>query len=259
MNWNDLIIIYLACGAPFAVYYFLQNRNLPDQNLLWPKTILRFVFWIPFGFLLVARRYLFTKLYTNVFDVGSILDAKKVAHIVTIQKNFEKTLLEGHSKLSIYEFREIFERYTGLTLELQNDSQEISEREQEIFRVTNHGNKKLAGICLHRRNRQRLIFHQNLARRDFFELFEDLVKRAARRKTLFDEAAKLFFILRDFESQKTLEILLSETLQTQEKSTVKNLEKELWNSEKQKPLPANQITATNLQVIPAAANLSRKD
>ena len=54
MNWNDLIIIYLACGAPFAVYYYLQNRNLNEKNYLYLKTLFRFLVWIPDAFRLVA-------------------------------------------------------------------------------------------------------------------------------------------------------------------------------------------------------------
>lgn len=258
MNLNDLIIIYLACGAPFAVYYFLQNRNFQETKILWLKTLFRFVFWIPFAFRLVARRHLFTNLYSNEFDRKSNSDAKKEAEIFSIQKQFENNLRDNHPKLSIFEFRETFERYTGLTLELQNGSEEIAAREKEIFRVTNHQNKKLAEICLHRRNRQRLIFHQNLARRDFFEVLGQLTKTTVEKQSLYEKAFKLVSLLNDSEAQKTLEELNKQSLQTQEKTNVRNLEKELWNSEKPQPTPASQISA-NMQALTATANLSPKD
>ncbi|HVE59463.1 MAG TPA: hypothetical protein VNB22_21815 [Pyrinomonadaceae bacterium] len=163
-------------------------------------------------------------------------------------------------KLSIYEFREIFDRYSGLSLEIESENEEFSQPETEIFRITNHTNKKLGEICLHRRNRKRLTFHQKLARRDFFEILGKFVERTNEPQNLFDKVSKLAVLLNDCEAQKLLENISKESLQTREKQNVRNLENELWNSEKHKPLTENKIS-TNLQVLTAtaAANLSNKD
>lgn len=259
MNLRDLLIIYLACGAPFGVYYFLQNRNHLETKILWLKSLIRFVFWIPFAIQLVARKSLFTNLYANGFDRSSNSDAKKEFEIEEIKKFFENVLSINDFKLSLYEFREIFDRYIGLSLEIQSENEEFSQSETEIFRITNHTNKKLAEICLHRRNRKRLNFHQKLARRDFFEILGKFVDQAAEPQNLFDHVSKLAALLNDFEAQKLIENISKESLQTQEKQNVRNLEKELWNSEKHKPLTENKIS-TNLQVLTArAANSSNKD
>jgi hypothetical protein len=259
MILRDLIIIYLACGAPFGVYYFLQQRNLRETNYLWLKSLIRFVCWIPFACRMVARKSLFTNLYNNTFDKHSISDAKKEVEIAAIQKCFENTLREYGINLSIYEFREIFERYVGLTLEIKSETTENTVQEKEIFRITNHNNKKLAEICLHRRNRKRLFFHQNLARRDFFEVLEQLREVSETiPQSFFKEAAKLVNLLDDSEARNLLEKLSKNTLQTRKASNVSNLENELWNSGKQKPLQ-DKIISTNMQVLTATAQLSPKD
>lgn len=261
MNLRDLFIIYLACGAPFGVYYFLQNRNHLETKILWLKSLLRFVIWIPFAIRMVARKSLFTNLYANRFDKTSDSDAKKEIEIEEIKKYFENAFSEKGISSSIYEFREIFDRYVGLSMEIQSENEELSPSETEIFRITNHTNKKLAEICLHRRNRKRLSFHQKLARRDFFEIFKRIFDNSPAAQSLFNNVLKLVALLNDFEAQKLIENISKESLQTQEKQNVINLEKELWNSEKHKPLTENKIS-TNLQVLTtatAAANLSNKD
>lgn len=260
MNLRDLFIIYLACGAPFGVYYFLQNRNHLETKILWLKSLIRFVFWIPFAIRLVARKSLFTNLYANRFDKSLNSDAKKEFEIEEIKKFFENVLSTKDLKISLYEFREIFDRYAGLSLEIQSENEEFSQSETEIFRITNHTNKKLAEICLHRRNRKRLNFHQKLARRDFFEILSKFVDRTNEPQSLFDNVSKLATLLNDFEALKLIENYSKESEQTQQKQNVRNLEKELWNSEKHKPLTENKIS-TNLQVLTAAtaANSSNKD
>ncbi len=258
MNFRDFIIIYLACGAPFGVYYFIQNRKQTETKFLLLKSLIRFVFWIPFAIKLVARKSLFTKLYKNGFDNGLNLDANQEAEIDEIKKFFENNIFEMKFLLSIYEFREIFERYIGLTLEIQNNLQGILLPEQEIFRISNHNNKKLDAICLNRRNRKRLSFHQKLARSDFFEVLGQLIRTAEEPHSLFYTASKLFKLLKDIEAQDKLEKLSKEFLQTQEITTVNNLEIEPWKSENQKPIPANRIS-TNLQIMSATAKLSNKD
>jgi hypothetical protein len=259
MNLRDFFIIYLACGAPFGVYYFLQNRNRLETKILWLKSLIRFVFWIPLALQMVARKSLFTNLYSNNFDKTSNLDAKKEFKIDEIKKSLENFLTEAKIKFSIFEFREIFDRYVGLTEEINNEAAETSPPEKEVFRITNHTNKNLAEICLHRRNRNRLSFHQKLARRDFFEAIGKFTGKIAAPQNLFNKISELADMLNDSEAQILLEKLSKESLQTEEKLNVRNLENELWNSEKHKPHQDSK-TSTNMQALTATANLSpRKD
>ncbi len=259
MNLRDLFIIYLACGAPFGVYYFLQNRHASEPKLLFFKSLLRFVFWIPFAFQMVARTSFLTNLYNNSFDKSAEADAKKELAIEEIRKFFENNFTLHEFSFSIFEFREIFERYVGLSLEALAENEEISPAETEIFRITNHSNKKLAEICLNRRNRKRLSFHQKLARRDFFEILDKFIERSDNRHNLFESVAKLAALLGDVEAQKLTGELSKESLQTEALRNVKNTGDESWSTDKHKPLTDNKIS-TNLQVLTTAtANLSNKD
>jgi hypothetical protein len=258
MNLSELLIIYLACGAPFGVYHFLQNRNRTETKLLWLKSLFRFVFWIPFALQMVARTSFLTNLYNNSFDKAPESDAKKELAIEEIKKIFEKIVSQKAFSFSIYDFREIFDRYVGLSLEVQAENKEISPAETEIFRITNHSNKKLAEICLNRRNRKRLTFHQKLARRNFFEILNKFVEKSDNQQNLFEYVSKLAALLNDFEAQKTIENLSEKSLQTGAPQNVKNTGEEIWKSDQHKPLTDTKIS-TNLQVLTATANLSNKD
>lgn len=258
MNLRDLLIMYLACGAPFGVYYFLQNRNRTETKFLWLKSFLRFVNWIPFAIRLVARTSFLTNLYNVGFDKMSESDSKIELEIEEIKKNFESNFLNKNFPFSIFEFREIFDRYVGLSIEVRENIKEISPAETEIFRITNHNNKNLAEICLNRRNRKQLSFHQKLAGRDFFEIFRKLFDKSFDSPMLIKQAIRLADLLNDFEARKLFENLSNESLQTKVKPTVKNPEDEIWKSEKHKPLTDTKIS-TNLQALTARANLSNKD
>jgi hypothetical protein len=258
MNWNDLIIIYLSCGAPFAVYYFLQNRNLNDNRIFYLKLLFRFLFWIPEAFRLVARRRLLTKFYNFEFDAGAESDAELEKEIYAIQKHFEFSLSKFKSEVSIYTFREVFERYTGLTREIMSSSVNRIPSGTEIFSISGHENRKLGEICLDRRNRRKLVFHQRQARLDFFRILDRLLAPPTENRTVAARAAKLFSLLHDFEANKMLSDLSNQGLQTEKQSSVSQTETDLWNAEKQKPSPANQLS-TNLQPLTATMNLSGKD
>ena len=259
MNLRDILIIYLACGAPFGVYYFLQNRNRTDITMLWLKSLLRFVVWIPFALRIVARNSFLTKLYNHGFDKRTETDLKIELEIEEIKKNFEQAISRDALPFSIYEFREAFDRYVGLSAEVRADDTEIAPAETELFRITNHGNKKLAEICLNRRNRKRLSFHQKMARRDFFEICRKLFEASAAPTALLAGAVRLSALLDDFEARRMFENLSHEYPQFHEKENVRNPENEIWSSEKHK-LPTDNKISTNLQTLTAAAaNLSKKD
>jgi hypothetical protein len=184
MSLIDFTILYFACGSPFAVYYFLQNHD-------WLKSIIIWMLWIPYSFLLLQRKVT-SKLN---FDKNIASDSE----IEVIQKEIEQIVFENNTKLSIFEFREIFERYVGLTLSKKQN--QIGENETEIFRVAKRENIKLGAICLHRRNQFKLKYHQTLARRDFLKIINELNSKKLQLSSL-----KLFRILADDEAEKTLNV-----------------------------------------------------
>ena len=188
MSLIDFTILYFACGSPFAVYYFLQNHD-------WLKSIIIWMLWIPYSFRLLQRKVT-SKLN---FDKNIASDSE----IEIIQKEIEQIVFENDTKLSIFEFREIFERYVGLTLSKKQN--QIGENETDIFRVAKHENVKLGAICLHRRNQFKLKYHQTLARRDFLKVINELNSKKLQLSSL-----KLFRILEDNEAEKTLNVNKSE-------------------------------------------------
>jgi hypothetical protein len=207
---------------------------------------------------MVARTSFLTNLYNYGFDKSPESDAKKEIEIEEIKKGFENIFAKKTFSFSIYEFREIFDRYVGLSVEVQAETGEIQPAETEIFRVTNHNNKKLAEICLNRRNRKRLTFHQKLARRDFFEILYKLIEHSEQPQNLFDKASRLAALVKDSEALKTIENQSQESLQTGRPQDVRNSGEEIWKSDKHKPQTDNKIS-TNLQALTATANLSNKD
>ncbi len=226
MNQTDFLIIYLACGAPFGVYYFLQNRR-KNTSLFWLKTIFTFVVWLPFGVRLFRKKV--------TFDRSQSLMVNKEKSLNSIQKQIETILLETNLQISIYNFREIFERYIGLTLANSGESKNTIETEKEIFRISKSSNTELAAICYHRRNRKRLFFHHTLARQDFLNIIAKIAELNSARNKFGSLAVEFVKILDDTKAQKTLEKMFAETSQTDKQFAVQNSEKDLWKSERRNP------------------------
>lgn len=256
MNPTDFFIVYLACGAPFGVYYFLKNRTQPDLKLLWLKTFLNFLFWIPAAFLLVRQINLLKILSTN-FDKTAAAEASREKDINFVQKEIEKILLKTDLPISIYEFRETVERYIGLTLAEFGGNKIVAEHEREIFRIAPTKNIELGSLCLNRRNRKRLLFHQTEARQDFLYLIRLILKDSFEKVELRRWSLELARLADDLEANITLGKIFAVSLQTGEHPSVKNLEKDLWKPEIHKPLPAKPIS--HLQAMNATVNLRRKD
>jgi hypothetical protein len=190
MSLIDFTILYFACGSPFAVYHFLQNRN-------WLKSVIIWMLWIPYSFRLLQRKVT-SKLN---FDKNIVSDSE----IEVIQKEIEQILFENDTKLSLFEFREVFERYVGLTLTKKQKNNHIGENETDIFLIAKHENVKLGAICLNRRNQFKLTYHQTLARRDFLKVINELNSKKLQLSSL-----KLFRILEDDEAKKSLNVNKSE-------------------------------------------------
>ena len=259
MNQSDLTIIYLACGAPFGVYYFLQNRRLKQKKIFWTYTTFAFILWFPFAVYL-----LWNKLSV---DRSQLLTVNEERSIFSIKKQIEAILPHTNSQISIYNLRETFERYVGLTRAIYAENNKSTDAEKEIFRISVNSNVELAATCQHRRNRKRLFFHQTLARQDFLQTIAELSELNSNKKKLGKLSLEFVKLLKDFEAQEKLEKIFTNASQFEEKfannsqtnknSAVKYLEKDLWNSEIQKPPPVNPIS-TRLQTM-SATNSPGKD
>ncbi|MGI8789228.1 MAG: hypothetical protein ACR2HG_15925 [Pyrinomonadaceae bacterium] len=258
MSLNDFLIVYLACGAPFGVYYFTHQRAANSSIRLASKALLVFIFWLPFAVIVICRSKIFIKnIHSNLAKL-SASESEIKRDIFLVQKEIEKSLPEESSAVSLFELRETIERYIGLTLAVQTETAESAEQEQELFRISGREKTKLAAICLKRRNQKRLAFHQIAARRDFTQLIERLLDSGSEQKKLERFSIKLAKILNDCAARNNLQEMFAARLQTGDLQSVEQMEKDLWKPEIHKPSPVQSIS-TRLQTMTATANSRGKD
>lgn len=250
MNVTDILIIYLALGAPLGVYYFLQNRRQNNSVVFWLKTFIYFLFWLPLSLLFLRKN--------KVLQTSQIIKLSKEKKILLAQKQIESVLQASDLTVSIYEFREIFDRYLGLTLAVQEKMPSPPTAEKEIFRLSAHERVDLGAICLQRRNRRQVFYHHTLARKDFLQLIEKSIEFALDGNFLGKLTVEFAKLLNDAEAQIALEQLFADISQTGRGFAVKKPEKDLWNPNTQLPLSANTIP-TRLSHLTATANLPIKD
>src|SRR5258706_12375398 len=103
MNLNDLIIIYLACGAPFGVYQ-ITKRQQDRSTKSWIVILASLLFWPVFVVALLVDRF--------VFD-GHRAEAATNARIESIRTEIERVAFSAGATALLFEFREAFYRFTG--------------------------------------------------------------------------------------------------------------------------------------------------
>jgi len=258
MNAVDFIIIYLACGAPFGVYFYFQNHSRNQPKTRWLKTVSAFVFWIPFALFIICKSKSIKNLFTPDFNKKFSGNLKIERNLYSVQKTIEKILLESRSEILLFEFRQTIERYAGLTLLIQNAAAKIPGQEKEIFRVVETKNIETAALCLQRRNRKRLAFHQTKARQDFLHLIRDLSASVSDTTKFENSVGEFVNLLDDSTAQKSLEKLFAVSLQTDNPQSVRQLEKVLWKTETLKPLITKPISV-RLQITNSTTNLHSED
>jgi hypothetical protein len=260
VNIFDAIIIYLACGAPFGVYYFLHHRDKLMAGNLTLKALVEWVIWPASAVKMIGRSRLFSGRYKTNFDPLPELDAGKDEKVCEIQKSLEQIFFEGlaPAEISIYAFREVFDRYAGLSLALRGGGDLSGVPHAEIFRAADHGNVELASICLNRRNRSLLVIHQTHAREDFIETLDRLAGSPSERTDTWILVNELAVVLNDIEAIGAIDKIFTGTPQTRRAGRVKERGEVLWKPGKLKQLPTDQA-ALNLQPLPARMKLAKED
>lgn len=257
MNSADFIIIYLACGAPFGVYY-LQNHSNRSSNHFWFKTFSAFVLWLPLAIYFFYKSRISVKVSDFSLNNAAFAEVQIEEKLYLTQREIEKSIFDSKSKISLFEFRQTTERYAGLAILQQIDTEEISEKEREIFRITATKNIDTAAICLRRRNRKMLTFHQTIARQDFLKIIENLFNSISNTKQFEISAIEFVSLLNDSTALENLKKLFAEDLQTETPQRVKQLEKVLWKTEIPEPLITKPIT-TRLPMTSVTMSLHSKD
>src|SRR5690349_17091251 len=118
MNLSDIIIVYLAFGAPVAAYKYLQDRNV-ERRIRIVTSLIVWLFWIPAAVRL-GYRY-FTNAYSDhAFVSQKILDSAD-GELTALCEATKASLLTSGCALSMHDVRETLERYVGLTVSLKGD------------------------------------------------------------------------------------------------------------------------------------------
>lgn len=237
MNRIDFLIIYFSCGAPFAVYYFLHHKAESKTPIFWLFNALVWIFWLPFAFFLLFKN---RRSLSDLNFLKTVEVSESELKTYLLQKHIEKILLESELKISIFDFREIAERYAGLTAATQSEPDK--DWGKEIFQVASVEKNDLGKICLQRRNRKRLAFHQTEARRDFLQIIEQLTDSISDTEELKRSSLELVGLLNDFEARETLEKMFAKNLQTGKLQNVEYSEIDLWNPQERKPLRTETIS-----------------
>ncbi|HKX84967.1 MAG TPA: hypothetical protein VJL58_12150 [Pyrinomonadaceae bacterium] len=150
MGFFDLIIVYLAFGAPFAVSDYLQRNDLI-------RAFVVFIFWPAAAWRSVRKR---------------ISPPEAVAFDERSARIFEKLQREIDGRTNHVVFRDAFDRYVGLSNEIRREESPLETKSAELLRISGSENTAAAAAALSRRNAVRLRRHHNDARERFLELIE---------------------------------------------------------------------------------------
>ncbi len=156
MTILDFIVIYLACGSPFAVHRLVVKTMVPSIQLF-ASASLRLIVWPVFA----------------LWALKSIIQGTRISRDL-LTTDTERQLLEIRTKMEgilstadrggpSFEFREIFDRYTGLA---GATSEHMASPAYEIYEIANHPNPEAANACLTRKNRSLIDLHMGRARTD---------------------------------------------------------------------------------------------
>lgn len=257
MTYYEFLIVYLACGAPFAVYFYLQNRDRLETGQFWLKTILAFIFWIPISIQLFQNYFKSKKFSRIQFDSAGGSDSIE-SELFSLQRNLESLILKSKFELSLFEIREIFDRYVGLTIELSDANQQTAIPENEIFTITKVQNPEIASLCNQRRNLKRLSFHHKLASNDFSDLIAELHRQKKFSQEMCSLLLEFVLLVNDTEMQVEIEKLFTQIKQTSEDKFVNETEGKIWIPDQPRQLQTNPVTMS-FQGMKVSKTLSSND
>lgn len=274
MSALEIFIVYLSCGAPFGVHFYFQNRGRQRPAIVFLKSFLTVVVWIPYAVRLLNAN-ITKKIFINNFDKKQDSDSRRLERLDEIEKRLVRIFTQAGAGLSVFEIREVVERYAGLSLALNKEENyaaaadgvggdnDSGESESEFLIASNHQNVRLGTKCLLRRNRLRLEFHQTLARNDFLKLMSAFPP--AEMKKLSPTVGEFVTLLNDAEGFEAIENLCARASQIeQDRSVTKTETAAVWKFREHKPLTEKIISAhltphRKPETLTATANSSSRD
>ena len=156
MSLFDLFIIYFAAGAPFGVYRATTLKRAVTANVVL-GLLFQIVLW---------------PVFTIRMLVGDGKRSEAGNELDRLKSEIENLAFTESSASAIFDFREIFARYTGLS---QAANTEVAPGQiSDIFEIGKAENPQLATAILARRNREKVTFHQMTARNEFVDMISGL-------------------------------------------------------------------------------------
>lgn len=225
MTFSDAIIIYLAIGSPIAVYHFLRSGKDPSFSTLALAIPLLFL-WPIYTIWLIRLPNTsgrFRKVYSPDY---AGLDARTSKRVDAIRVGMEEILNTRLPGRSPFDFREVFERYVGLSS--MGPLNPVDARTPFAGLTSSaRADEELNAICLNRRNERHLEFHQIRARNDFMMLVETISEQGFPDGKFFGLATELASLIADREMIEYLAVINE---QSRPRSIVTDLENEVWTS-----------------------------
>jgi hypothetical protein len=198
MALTELIIIYLACGCPVGVYYVTRGGRGNSLSDL-AAVAAHFAFWPIFAAALCMAWF-----SGSNEAAASDLDSA----VGSIRNRIESIAYDNRSTPAVFEFREVFARFTGLTMALKfNEKGMLPEGVRGLL---DRENVLAASACLDRRNRQRIVFHQVQSRNEFVSLISGIAQSHPNGDQIVESGMTLARLLDDEEAIDDLSLLIPE-------------------------------------------------
>ncbi|HEV7699539.1 MAG TPA: hypothetical protein VGO43_04870, partial [Pyrinomonadaceae bacterium] len=142
----ELLVIYLACGAPVAVFRLTEQGSRSSHTM--PRVAYALFLW-PLA--LVAMRR------------AATAQSRRIDRVEDLRASLEQSLFSSRGSSKLFEFREVYARYVGL-VRLSNDDTSLS---TGFLDLADHPSRSLASACLRRRQHRTLVRHRDAARTEF--------------------------------------------------------------------------------------------
>jgi hypothetical protein len=205
MTIADILIIYLAFGAPIAVYKYLQVRDsgMMHRCIITAAT---FVFWIPAA-VQIGRLYISNAYFGNAFVSPVDSDSSEIL-ISDLRESVRSELVRLGAGVGMHDARQTVDRYVGLAMAIRARTETSGRAHENLFEAAGRRNSDLGIHCLEIRNRRRLERHQMQSRKELLTLLEDL-SDFSEYSTVMRSALKLARQLEDKEMFEQLRGLMT--------------------------------------------------
>lgn len=206
MTIIEIVIIYLALGTPLGVYKF---ASLPDKftGLSLLRTTFAYFAWPA-----AAPRLAYRIAVAN-FDEHTF--TQKVEHI---RGRIESLAFAEATSAEIFEFREIFYRYTGLTE--AGSSIVGTDHITNLDEIGFIADTAIAARCAARRNKNKISTYQTIAREDLIALVRSINHRDPE---IAGQTLDLAVMLNDTTTAEQLHELLTNPVATPQTTSVSAL------------------------------------